>query len=207
MRRLMILPLFLAVILAGCSRSPQHNEFATVDEAVQALVAAAKADDTRALVALLGTETAPLLDSGDPVQDKNGRERFVEAYEAAHSLEKVDQGTTVLNVGEDKWPFPFPLIQVDGRWRFAHPHLPRHLHRLMHDAGLTLRICEAFAIVETRYDPDSFGASVMEVCRNAAVRQGVDAADADAWVADIRSRTGAGDYFFSANRTMFVATK
>ena len=118
MRRLMILPLFLAVILAGCSRSPQHNEFATVYEAVQALVAAAKADDTRALVALLGTETAPLLDSGDPVQDKNGRERFVEAYEAAHSLEKVDQGTTVLNVGEDKWPFPFPLIQVDGRWRF-----------------------------------------------------------------------------------------
>lgn len=96
---------------------------------------------------------------------------------------------------------------VDGRWRFAHPHLPRQLHKLMRAAGLTLRTCEAFAIVETRYDPDSFGASVMEVCRNAAVRKGVDAADADAWVADIRSRTGDGEYFFSANRTMFLATK
>ena len=96
---------------------------------------------------------------------------------------------------------------VDGRWRFVHPYLPRQLHGLMRAAGLTLRTCEAFAIVETRYDPDSFGVSVMEVCRNAAVRHGVDAAEADAWVADIRSRTGDGEYFFSANRTMFVATK
>jgi arsenite methyltransferase len=96
---------------------------------------------------------------------------------------------------------------IDGRWRFAHPHLPRQLHGLLRAAGLTLRTCEAFPIVETRYDPDSFGASLTEVCRNAAVRHGVDAGDADAWVADIRSRSGDGEYFFSVNRTMFVADK
>ena len=96
---------------------------------------------------------------------------------------------------------------IDGRWRFAHPHLPRQLHGLLRDAGLTLRTCEAFPIVETRFDPDSFGASLTEVCRNAAVRHGVDAADADAWLADIRGRTDDGEYFFSVNRTMFVATR
>jgi hypothetical protein len=48
---------------------------------------------------------------------------------------------------------------------------------------------------------------LLEVCRNAAVRHGADAADADAWVADIRGRTGDGDYFFSVNRYMFIATK
>ena len=96
---------------------------------------------------------------------------------------------------------------VDGRWRFVHPQLPRQLHGLLRDAGLTLRTCEAFPIVETRYDPDSFGSSLVDVCRNAAVRQGVEAADADAWVADIRGRTRDGDYYFSVNRTIFVATK
>jgi hypothetical protein len=43
--------------------------------------------------------------------------------------------------------------------------------------------------------------------RNAAVRHGVDRAAADAWVADVRARGEAGDWFFCLNRFMFVATK
>jgi hypothetical protein len=35
----------------------------------------------------------------------------------------------------------------------------------------------------------------------------VDAAEADAWVADIHTRTNDGDYFFCVNRFMFVAVK
>lgn len=118
MRTSMILPMVLLAALVGCSRAPQQADFATIDEAVQALVAAARADDSKALIALLGEETAPLLESGDPVQDRNGRERFVQAYERAHALAKLEDGMTVLEVGEDKWPFPFPLIQTDGRWHF-----------------------------------------------------------------------------------------
>lgn len=95
----------------------------------------------------------------------------------------------------------------DGRWRFAHWHLPRELHRLFRDAGLRLTRTEVFPIVETHYDPDSFGAGLLAVARNAAVRHGVDAAEADAWVADIHTRTNDGDYFFCVNRFMFVAVK
>jgi ubiquinone/menaquinone biosynthesis C-methylase UbiE len=96
---------------------------------------------------------------------------------------------------------------IDGRWRFEHAHLPRELHRLLRAAGLRLTACEGFPIVETRYDPDSFGASLVAICRDAAVRHGTAADEADAWATDIQSRTTDGEYFFSCVRTMFVATK
>jgi arsenite methyltransferase len=95
----------------------------------------------------------------------------------------------------------------DGRWRFAHWRLPRQLHRMFRAAGLTLSKAEAYPLLETRYDPDSFGAGLIAIARNAAVRHGVDAKEADAWVADMHSRTSDGEYFFCANRFMFVAVK
>jgi len=96
---------------------------------------------------------------------------------------------------------------LNGGWRFPHPHLPRQLHRLLYEAGLTLTRCEAFPIIETRYEPDSFGAGLADIARNASVRHGIAAEDADAWVTDIRSRANDGEYFFCTNRFIFVATK
>ncbi len=95
----------------------------------------------------------------------------------------------------------------DGRWRFKHAHLPRQLNRLFRDAGLTPTIAEAFPLLETTYDADSFGAGMLAIGRNAAVRHGVDRAAADAWVDDVRARGAAGEWFFCLNRFMFVATK
>jgi ubiquinone/menaquinone biosynthesis C-methylase UbiE len=96
---------------------------------------------------------------------------------------------------------------LDGSSRFAHPHLPTRLHRLFRHAGLALERCEAFPVVETRYDPDSFGAGLVDITRDAAVRRGVPTAEADAWAADIRARSSDGEYFFCANRFIFVGTK
>ena len=95
----------------------------------------------------------------------------------------------------------------DGRWRFAHAHLPRGLNRLFGDVGLTPTHAEAFPLFETSYDPDSFGVGMLAIGRNAAVRHGVDRAAADAWVADVIERGRRGDYYFCLNRFMFVATK
>ncbi len=98
------------------------------------------------------------------------------------------------------------LIAARGR-HFAHPHLPRQLHGLMHAAGLTLARCETVPIVETRYDPESFGAGLLPVMRSAAVKSGIDAAAVDGWIADIQSRTADGEYFFATFRFIFVATR
>lgn len=98
---------------------------------------------------------------------------------------------------------------VDGRAaHFAHPYLPRQLHRLFRAAGLSLARFGVHPIMETHYDPDSFGAGLVGIARDAAVQYGgINAADADAWAADIQSRKDPGEYFFCTNRLIFVATK
>lgn len=113
-----VLAILLIIVTAACSREVTQKEFASIDDAVGALVAAAKSDDTRSLLKVLGNEAAPAIDSGDPVQDRNARERFVQAYEAEHTLSHGTDGETTLMVGTDQWPFPFPLTQHNGRWRF-----------------------------------------------------------------------------------------
>jgi len=90
---------------------------------------------------------------------------------------------------------------------FAHAQLPRQLHRLLRNAGLALESCEAFPIVETQWDPQSFGAGMLPVLRGAAIKSGIEAAAVEQWIADIRSRTGEGEYFFAACRFIFVGRK
>lgn len=107
----------LLIVTAACSSGTQRD-FSSIDDAVGALVAAARSDDTSALLRVLGKETETALDSGDRVQDRNARERFVRAYEAEHTLSRDSTGATTLLVGTDHWPFPFPLVQDNGRWRF-----------------------------------------------------------------------------------------
>jgi hypothetical protein len=62
-------------------------------------------------------------------------------------------------------------------------------------------------LIETRHDPESFGAGMLPVARSAALKSGIDAASVEDWVADIRSRTVDGEYFFAAVRFVFVGVK
>jgi hypothetical protein len=122
-----------AALLAGCARnqtpaasappSPEaaqgpHTSFATPEEAADALAAALRNGDAKALGELLGPGTTDLLSSGDPVEDTSERTAFVAAYDAAHSLVAGDKDNLALLVGQDRWPLPIPLVQHDGRWSF-----------------------------------------------------------------------------------------
>jgi hypothetical protein len=116
--RALILSVSFAVALVACSRSVSQKDFASPEEATEALVIAVKAADTHALLEVLGTDAEPMINSGDPVRDRHARERFLHAYEAAHSFDSSTAGVTALQVGSDKWPFPFPLQQHGARWSF-----------------------------------------------------------------------------------------
>jgi len=62
-------------------------------------------------------------------------------------------------------------------------------------------------LIETRFDAESFGAAMLPVARSAALKSGIDAAQVERWVDDIRSRTAGGEYFFATFRFVFVATR
>jgi len=92
--------------------------FGSPEEAVQALVAAAKANDSKAILAVLGPEAKEIVLSGDTPTDKQARERFVKAYGDASKIAKPDESMALLLVGKDEWIFPIPLVKEAGGWRF-----------------------------------------------------------------------------------------
>jgi DUF2950 family protein len=114
--RLFVIIASLAAPLALAAVPKDQASFSTPEAAVQALIKAAQAKDTKALIKLFGPLGEPLIDSGDPVADKNARESFLARYKAANSLDKTDPGRVTLEIGEDKFPFAIPVVVSDGRW-------------------------------------------------------------------------------------------
>jgi hypothetical protein len=95
-----------------------RKTFATPDEAVGALVTAAKTKDEKELLNILGPSLDQWIRSGDPVADRQAREKFVADYEQKHSIDRSELRKAILIVGNDDFPFPIPLIKSDGKWSF-----------------------------------------------------------------------------------------
>ena len=92
--------------------------FASADEAVNALVVAVEKDDIPALSALLGSGGEDILSSGDEVADKTARDNFLELFKAKHQLVPDGDKAMILQVGENEWPLPIPIVKRDGKWLF-----------------------------------------------------------------------------------------
>jgi Protein of unknown function (DUF2950) len=102
---------------AMTSVASAQQSYKTPDEAVSALVTAAKANDVKAVLTVLGPEGEDIVSSGDPVADEGVRKEFVAAYDEKHEL-KADGGYAILIIGKDDFPFPIPLVRKDDAWRF-----------------------------------------------------------------------------------------
>src|SRR5215470_9653299 len=95
--------------------APAQKSYGSLDEAVNALIAAIRAADRKALVEILGPPGSPLVYSGDDVADRAAFQRFAAAYDRAHRLEGGG-GKVVLYVGDDDYPFPIPLVPECPHW-------------------------------------------------------------------------------------------
>ncbi len=89
--------------------------FSTPQEAVDALINAAKsADPSAELVKLLGDKSQDLAVSQDPEEQKKNLSLFIEAYDSAHSLRatKLDgKEAYVLEVGKEDFPMAVPIVR------------------------------------------------------------------------------------------------
>jgi Protein of unknown function (DUF2950) len=100
--------------------APKANQetFATPQEAAQALIDATEHNDSAALLKVLGPDGKDIIASGDPAEDTKHREEFARS---AHQKLRIDQDNplnTTLVIGDQEWPFPIPLVEKDGKWRF-----------------------------------------------------------------------------------------
>src|SRR4051812_31678913 len=104
--------------MRGCASTshtaPSAAEEPTYDSpqaAVDALVAAVRANDNAALHKILGGEADKVLSSGDQVADTSGRAEFVRLYDEKHSLSPDGDNQMTLNAGKTDWPLPIPLVK------------------------------------------------------------------------------------------------
>jgi hypothetical protein len=103
---------------ASVSAAGAQKRFNNAEAAADALVAAARAGDGKAVTAILGPGSAQIVSSGDPVQDANTRQEFIAAYDAKHRIVAESGKPSILVIGQSDWPFPIPIVQKNGEWQF-----------------------------------------------------------------------------------------
>ena len=112
---MMVSPVSAAETAKPASAKSAQAAFPTPDALFQALAEAAKANDHKALVDLLGKGGDKLVDSGDKVMDKQRAETFAASYATKHTV-KVDGDKAMLSVGNDDWPLPIPAVKGARGW-------------------------------------------------------------------------------------------
>ncbi|MGW8185794.1 MAG: DUF2950 domain-containing protein [Desulfobacterales bacterium] len=115
--RLLGAVVLLMTFISGTGASPGQKSFATPEDAVRAFVTSLKSDNEEELLSIFGKDGKSLIFSGDPVSDKQRREKFISDFDQKNSI--VQEGAKmVLVIGDRDWPFPVPLAKKGERWIF-----------------------------------------------------------------------------------------
>lgn len=93
------------------------RRFRSPEEAVASLQLATTAADTNALRDILGPN-ADELQNPDRVQATNELKTFSAVLAKTNRLMRVSDTLVVLELGDDFWPFPIPIVKKDGSWLF-----------------------------------------------------------------------------------------
>jgi hypothetical protein len=111
---------FLAIglLAAAAAYAAGPTTYPSPEEAVQALVAAARAGDSGGILAVLGAQAKEIVSSGDAATDRQARARFVNAFEQGNKIAKPNESMALLLVGKDEWIFPIPIVRDAAGWRF-----------------------------------------------------------------------------------------
>jgi hypothetical protein len=147
--------------LAGSSFSQdaQPKMYSTPMEASNALFQAAQKEDEAALEAILGAGKE-VASSSDEIEDKLEREHFSQKYQEMHRLVQEGDGSAVLYIGAENWPFPIPLVSKNGAWYFDSDTGTQEIlfRRIGEDEAVAIQVCEEFAIAKKEQDvkPASF---------------------------------------------------
>jgi hypothetical protein len=140
------------------SPSQMQKKFDTPQLAMQALVQASDPYDANAMVEILGPEGKEIVQSADPVQDKNRAEHFAAMAREKNSVTvdpKNPARATVL-VGNNDWPFPVPLIKKGGKWLFDSKAGKQEIvyRRVGANELDAIQVCRGFVDAQEEYASD-----------------------------------------------------
>jgi len=144
-----------AATSAQISGTPGEGQplFASDDEALNAMLAAVKAQDHEQVHLILGPAWKELV-SGDKVEDADAFNEFARRAAERTRLQKQDDATSIIYVGNDDWPLPIPLTKTpDGKWFFdTEAGKTEILARRIGENELdTIDLCRAYVEAQREY--------------------------------------------------------
>jgi hypothetical protein len=153
LRVMLQIPAFVALLVAGqAAISAQDTTFASAADAAQALFDAVHKHDEPRIQAILGAGNE-ITSTGDNGEDQLQREHFTQKYREMHRLVREPDGTTVLYIGAENWPFPIPLTASNGRWSFDSKAGSQELlfRRIGENEATALAVCRALVPSSARH--------------------------------------------------------
>lgn len=133
-------------------QATQQTTFSTPEEAMQAVVEAAKTKDGAALKRIFGPDDDRLL-SGDPVEDNKDLEDFAAAVSESAELKKEDDTKRTIVVGKNNYPLPIPIVKQGDHWIFdTEAGIDEVLNRRIGQNELsTIATCRAYVLAQWEY--------------------------------------------------------
>jgi hypothetical protein len=136
-----------------------QQRFRTPDEAVAALINAARASSPALLMRVLGPGSDEIVSSGDPVADAFARKRLLDAYNIRHQIVREGKDHAVLVIGQEEWPLPIPLMRYNNTWRFDAQVARRELvfRRIGRNEQSAIQACLLYVKAQREYANKGFG--------------------------------------------------
>lgn len=116
----MLLLSFLPLTRAQTTVATKAKSFATAQDAANALIDAAEKYDEAALTEILGPDSYDILHTGEPARDREVAKEFAEQARVKNhvAMQARNARRAFLNIGDDDWPFPVPLVKGPSGWSF-----------------------------------------------------------------------------------------
>jgi len=149
----------LAVFLTACfatrsmAQQPGQKTFSSAEKASNALFMAAKSNDEKAMLDILGPDGKQIVSSGDQAEDTESRATFAQRYQEMHRLVKEPDGMTTLYIGARNWPTPIPLVEKGKVWYFDTEAGKREIlyRRVGRNEMSAIRVCEELVAAQKEY--------------------------------------------------------
>jgi hypothetical protein len=156
-----VMVLAVSALFVGCSKKEatttsetSQKTFATPAEAGKALQSAIKAKDDGAVGQILGPKAKTLVSSGDPDEDASALDSFGKKYDRMNRWVAMTDGSQVLYIGADNYPFPVPLVKdASSQWSFDAGTGDEELRarRIGRNELLAIEACRLIANAEELY--------------------------------------------------------
>jgi len=149
----------VVMFVAGCfpsnslAQQQGAKEFSSPEDASNALVAAARNNDEKAMMEILGPDGKQIVYSGDETEDAINRANFVQRYQEMHRLVKEPDGAVMLYIGARNWPWPLPLVNKGDSWYFDTAAGKKEIlyRRIGRNEMSSIRVCQELVQAEKEY--------------------------------------------------------